>query len=97
MHAIVTRASALIRRVDLEIRKAIRNFSDIEGLHYNLRVEHEVVSPMRSAIGAIPAHELGPYEMAEAVRQLYEAFGNLDEVLQHGIDKPSGFERDPSV
>lgn len=96
-HAIVTRACLQMRRVDAEIRNAIRTFSDTENLRYELRVMDGIISPMRATICGIPTYELGSFDMAEAVHQLGEALTNLDAMLKRGIDRPDGFEQDASV
>lgn len=96
-HAVVTRACLQMRRVDAEIRNAIRTFSNTEKLRYDLRVMDGIISPMCTKICGIPTYELGSFDMADAIHQLGEALTNLDAMLKRGIDKPGGFEQDESV
>lgn len=96
-HAIVTRACFQMRRVDTEIRGAIRTFSDTEKLRYDVKVVDGIIGPMRATICGIPTYELGSFDMADAIHQLGEALTNLDAMLKRGIDQPGGFEQDQSV
>jgi hypothetical protein len=79
--SIVTRANTKIRNAALDVIDSIEKSSDQALPHHAARHKHALVET-REALTAIPAHELGDFDLVEGLLQTVECMNRLHATLE---------------
>ncbi|MCE3606910.1 hypothetical protein LXA47_25375 [Massilia sp. P8910] len=92
VHAVVAHADTrLTTAMRLTTEPAPSTQSEIVTLTRSLGHSAEMLRAMQRTVGAIPVHELGSYDMADAIRRMDDTLGVLAETLEAFVSMPAQF------